>query len=455
MAAVNQALSRWKRSVRRYLFEGPRSPRQDKPWILADFRQKIDDCLSPALGETAARNRAAEIGAAYIALPQEDRKPVLGLLAREYGPEPSAVAGTLEAYHRAVAAGDDIDGAAAALREALKPRRVALLTRFTSLPDGVKFLLDLRVELRTLMGEEDGLDALDRDLLELFRIWFDPGFVDIARVTWSSPASLLEKLMDYEAIHSIVSWEDLKNRLDRDRRCYILCHPRMKDEPLAILHVALTRGIATNIQALLDVDSPQADAREANTAVFYSVTSPQRGLRGVSFGEHIIKEAVQVLREELPRLETFVTLSPIPGFRGWLRKNLQDHDLDGLPFAAASLDDALARVAGGDNPPWLSGLEQCLRRKCLEYLITLDRGAPLNPVTRFHLRNGASIQHIQFMGDTSANGLRSACGMMVNYGYNLDTLETNTAAVYRGKVPISPALLKTARSEKLDTGHLV
>ncbi len=262
--------------------------------------------------------------------------------------------------------------------------------------------------------------------------------------------------MEYEAIHSIVSWDDLKNRLEQDRRCYTLFHPHMPGEPLTILHVALTRGVATNVQELLRMDTSPAQADQADTAVFYSITSPQRGLRGISFGEYLIKRAVRELQSELPDLKTFVTLSPIPGFRLWLEKHLDESDCADLPVGPESLHQALEQVAAGEKPRWLPALEKLMHRKCLEYLISTDeRGRPLNPVTRFHLRNGAFIHRINFMGDCSENGLKSACGMMVNYGYKLKTLETNLASSYEGKLAVSPRILRQAKSEKLDTAHLV
>ncbi len=456
MSSVNKKLLRWTGNVRDYLFTKPAMQRSDRgQWSLAHFRRQIEQCIEAPLGEMEARKQAAAIGTAWVHSDSQRRREVLVLLANEFGPDRTAIEAGIEAWRRADEAGTGIDAAAANLREALKPGRVHLLTRFTSLPDGVKFLVDLREELLTCIGEDPGLRALDDDLRALFLMWFDQGFLDIQRITWHSSASLLEKLMEYESIHSIVSWQDLKNRLDRDRRCYTLFHPRMPNEPLAILHVALTREVVTNVQQLLQVDTPPEEANAANTAVFYSVTSPQQGLKGISFGEYIIKQAVRELQAELPNLETFVTLSPIPGFRLWLEKNLEESDYQNLPVGPESLGPALDKVAKGEKPDWLPALERLMHRKCLEYLTSTDeRGRPLNPVTRFHLRNGAFIQRINFMGDRSDNGLRSACGMMVNYGYNLKTLENNLAHIHEGRLAVSSKLLRQARSDKLETEHL-
>jgi len=451
---MNQKLSRWTREVRKYLFASPVFNREaDRNWALDEFRRQVDTCISAPFGEVDARSRAARIGGAYLARDTAGRLEVLRLLLTDFGVDQAAVDTCLRAFQQAPA--DARELAAVALREALKPRRLALLTRFTSLKDGVKFLVDMRTELLDVLREEPGLKALEQDLAGLFSLWFDPGFLDIQRVTWSSSASLLEKLMAYEANHSIISWQDLKNRLDGDRRCYTLFHPRMPQEPLAILHVALCRGVATNVQALLDVNSPPTDPELADTAVFYSVTSPQRGLLGISFGEFIIKQAVKDLRSELPDLDTFVTLSPVPGFRKWLEQNLDTGDVAALPFSPAALGEAIDIVASGQQPSWRAELEQLLQRKCLLYLTTLANGRPLNSVTRFHLRNGAYIHRVNFMGDRSANGLASSAGMMVNYGYNLKGMERNLVHLHQGKLPVAGGLLKAAKQSGLDSSHLV
>tara|TARA_R110001592_G_scaffold260403_1_gene525000 strand:+ start:113194 stop:114564 length:1371 start_codon:yes stop_codon:yes gene_type:complete len=454
MPTVNQKLSRWRSSVRKYLFTAPGIHRGSKDvWSLEDFRRAVEFCIKAPFGEVDARHRAAELGAAYANCDQDLQRQVLIMLTEEFGNDDRLIDKHIKQYQAA----DDRSRkqAATALREALKPQRLALLTRFTSLADGVRFLVDMRTQILELLRNDDKLAALDADLTELFRLWFDPGFLDVQRVTWASSASLLEKLMEYEANHSIVSWQDLKNRLDGDRRCYTLFHPRMPEEPLAILHVALTRGIASNVQHLLDVNTPYTDPEEADTAVFYSITSPQKGLRGISFGEYLIKQAVKELRKELPDLKTFVTLSPAPGFRPWLEKSFVDGDFDKLPFSASTFGSALASLGAKAQPIWLPELEQLLSRKCLQYLTTMERGRPINSVARFHLRNGAYIHRINLFGDMSANGLNSGAGMMVNYGYSLKHMEENLTTLQSGKLPVATALVKSARQLGLNAEHLV
>jgi len=451
MNAVNKKISRWKKSVR-YLFDPSRTREQQKAWSLDDFRREATNCVEARFGEVDARKRAALFGMAYDSQNKESRKAVLKMLVDEFGVDAARVSKQIEAFQGAE--DQTLDTRSAKLREALKPRRQAILTRFTSLNDGVKFLVDMRAELLDLSREDESFKVLDKELAEIFELWFDPGFLDIQRVTWSSSASLLEKLMEYEANHSIISWQDLKNRLDGDRRCYTLFHPRMREEPLAILHVALNEGIATNVQKLLDVESELTNPQSADTAVFYSVTSPQKGLRGISFGEIIIKQAVRELRSELPDLKMFVTLSPVPGFRKWLGSNLAAEDFAGLPFTMDTLDNAIKIASVDKKQDWVPTLEKLLTGKCLEYLTTVENGRPINPVTRFHLRNGAYIHKLNYMGDTSANGLGSAAGMMVNYGYNLKEMENNLIRLHQGRLTLASHLVRQSKQIGLGTSNL-
>ena len=212
--------------------------------------------------------------------------------------------------------------AKAALRRALEPPRLRLLTQFTTIPDGRKFLVDLRAFLLKVRRDDKLLAALEADLRGLLAAWFDIGFLELQRIDWNSPAALLEKLVGYEAVHEIRSWRDLKNRLDSDRRCYAFFHPRMPGEPLIFVEVALVKGLAGSVQGLLDEKAPLLDPREADTAIFYSISNCQQGLAGISFGNFLIKRVVEELSGEFRNLKTFATLSPIPGFRAWLDEKL-------------------------------------------------------------------------------------------------------------------------------------
>ena len=270
-------------------------------------------------------------------------------------------------------------------------------------------------------------------------------------ISWDSPAALLEKLIAYEAVHEIRSWADLRNRLDRDRRCYGFFHPRMPDEPLIFVEVALVKGLAGSVQALLDENAPVADPKEADAAIFYSISNTQDGLRGISFGSFLIKRVVDALAADLPQLKIFSTLSPIPGFRRWLEGALvADPELlpDTARAAIAERDaafadpEALSKLLAA--PGWeqdkalAAALHEPLERLCARYLTVQPKGRLLDPVARFHLGNGARIERLNWLGDVSAKGLKESAGLMVNYLYRREDIEDNHEAYARdGTVAVS------------------
>jgi len=423
---------------------------------LARLRRMIARCLEARGGEVSARARAAELGEIYLILERAGRRRFLELLATEYDVERELVD---QAIHALQTVADDARRAAeVALRAALVPPRVHLLSQFTSLAQGVKFLVDLRAELREI-ADTPALMALDHDLHELLASWFDVGFLELKRITWQTPAAVLEKLIEYEAVHAIRSWDDLKNRLAADRRCYAYFHPNMPDEPLIFVQVALVRGISDNIQRLLDLHAPLGDPEQADTAIFYSISNCQKGLTGVGFGSFLIKRVVDDLVRDLPLITTFATLSPAPGFRRWLQTALAAEDAPTLFTAsesralAARLPNYAPHAAVGEllaDPNWVddpasSGvLEPILMRLCARYLIDerLD-GQALDRVANFHLSNGARIERLNWRADTSTSGLRRSAGIMVNYRYILDDIEPNHEAYTgRGKVRAAPRVRK-------------
>ncbi|MCB1777160.1 MAG: malonyl-CoA decarboxylase family protein, partial [Candidatus Competibacteraceae bacterium] len=339
--------------------------------------------------------------------------------------------------------------------------------QLNALPEGFLFLVDLREELLSWSRDDLALAALERDLLSLLTSWFDVGFLELRRITWDSPASLLEKMIAYEAVHPITGWGDLKNRLSSDRRCFAFFHPRMANEPLIIVQVALVNGIADNVQTLLDETAPVLDPHVADTAIFYSISNAHDGLSGISFGNFLIKRVVDELAGEFKNLKTFATLSPVPGFQRWLDRQLSepDHDVE-TEFLTAAERKALASAAGtGKEPASLKTLLQApdwsqkpelakalkhpLMRLCARYLVKEKRDSlsVLDPVARFHLANGARVEQINWLGDTSAKGLSQSAGMMVNYLYKLNDIEANHEA-YRGEGKVTTSsvirsLLKT------------
>ncbi|WP_270939190.1 malonyl-CoA decarboxylase domain-containing protein, partial [Falsiroseomonas oryzae] len=286
--------------------------------------EQMRACLDARGGEVSARSRAAGLAQAYLVADQAGRDEFLRALA-SFDSDHEAVRA---AWDKVAAATGVAERAAAKarLRRALEPPRMRLLTQFTAIPDGVKLVVDMRADLLARMQDAPLLQALEGDLKTLLAAWFDVGFLELRRIDWSSPASLLEKLVQYEAVHRIRTWRDLKNRLDSDRRCYAFFHPRMPEEPLIFVEVALVKGMADNVQRLLDEKAPVLDPKACDTAIFYSINNCQRGLDGISFGNFLIKRVVALLSDEFRNLKSFATLSPIPGFRRWLEERLAAAD---------------------------------------------------------------------------------------------------------------------------------
>src|SRR6266851_1915683 len=418
------------------------APRPDLPEDdIARLRQQMLSCLDGRGGEVTARARAAELGRSYLALNAAGRERFLRLLAAEFDTDRDLV----DSHCVALAAAADPAARAAAehaLRAALTPPRVTLLRQFNALPEGVKFLVDRRAELLALANGDPAhhpaLRSLADDLKDLLANWFDIGFLELRRISWDSPAALLEKLMAYEAVHEIRGWTDLKNRLEADRRCFAFFHPRMPDEPLIFVEVALVNGIAGNIHALLDEAAPIGDPQAADAAIFYSISNCQQGLAGISFGNFLIKRVVDSLAAELPRLKTFATLSPCPGFRNWLDELLgagengvlsvaEQRAIDALPngSGASGLRQLLGSPGWHESEPIMRVLRAPLLRLCARFLM-LEKtaaGRARDPVAHFHLSNGARLERLNWAADLSPKGLQQSAGIMINYLYRLSEIE--------------------------------
>ena len=417
------------------------------------LRGQMRDCLLGRGGEVSARARAAGLGRSYLALNAEVRARFLSILAEEFGGDRQRVDAAMAAV---AAAGDPARRLAAehSLRLALESPRTRLLTQFNGLPEGVKFLVDMRAEILGLAKDNPAMQSLEGDLKDLLAGWFDVGFLEMLRITWRSPALVLEKIMAYEAVHAIRSWQDLKNRLDSDRRFFAFFHPRMPDEPLIFVEVALVRGMAGNVNELLDEQAPVGDPGKADTAIFYSINNAQRGLAGISFGNFLIKRVVDQLSQELPRLKTFATLSPIPGFRSWLDALLARDETTALLPAEHRLLSALAGgknggLAGMLKTDWhqdgatAEALKPILTRLCARYLSETREGSgrSIDPVAHFHLTNGARMERLNWLADRSAKGLNQSAGMMINYLYKLSDIETNHEAYSgQGRIVMSTAI---------------
>ena len=424
---------------------------------LKELESQMHACVAQAGGEVSARLQAATLGQTYLGLNAAGKREFLLLMAR-FGPDRrvlgAAARGLLEARDDASRLEYE-----RALREAVRAPRVRILTQFTGLPDGVKFLVDLRADLLEAARDNPELDVLERELSGLLALWFDVGFLELQTITWDSPASLLERLIAYEAVHEIRSWEDLRNRLDSDRRCYAFFHPRMPREPLIFVEVALSKGLAASIQSLLDENQPAADLRKADTAIFYSISSTQPGLRGISFGNFLIKRVVDELKRDFPALRNFATLSPVPGFARWLQSppaaevmlpasvqsKLKRVGME--PASARELWSAVDRRGWNRDSKLVQALEEPMLFACAHYLAEARNGLrPLDAVARFHLDNGARIERLNWLADTSDKGMKQSAGIMVNYVYDPAEIERNHEA-YRlhGKVALSSELRRLLR----------
>jgi len=448
------------RKVRRMLGKSPASSLLS-PKQAAMLRGQLEECASGLGGEVSTRLRAARLAQIYRGLGDEGRTTFLRMIATEFCPDPKAVEAAHAEYQKAIGSESQWT-AESALRAALRSRRLRILTQFNALSRGVKFLVDLRADLLRLMKDDPSLRSLDRELEAQLTTWFDVGFLELQRISWRSPALLLEKLIKYEAVHEIRSWNDLKNRLDSDRRCYAFFHPCMPMEPLIFVEVALVTELAGNVQMLLDEKAPLADSKRAKTAIFYSISNTQAGLRGVSFGNFLLKRVVDDLKRNDPNLVTFATLSPLPALRSWAEKTPGIWEQAFTPamvervarhahgFKVANPND-IANVLGDNtwvaHPALAHALEPGLTRLAARYLLQAKSGSKAyDPVARFHLGNGARVERINPLANTSPQGMRQSYGMMVNYLYEPDAIEINVEAfTLQGVVAASTAVRRAGR----------
>ena len=395
----------------------------------SDDIREICRTLLRTRGEASVVTLARAALDAFAGLEESGRREFFRFLAHELGPEPAALDRAVDDYRAAPG-----PGTATALSRAADPPRRELLALLNTSPNGMSDLLAMREALLDALPEHPDLEPLDADFLYLLRAWFNRGFLDIRRIDWRTPAFVLEKIIEYEAVHQIVDWDDLQRRLETDRRCFGFFHPSLPDEPLIFVEVALCKGLASSVQDLIfgEVD-PDV---EADTAVFYSISNCQRGLVGISFGNFLIKQVVHELAVEMPGLRTFATLSPIPGFRKWLaRVAAQGRFAD-----EGNLGDLESRSWPADD------VAPRLLRLCARYLLHEKRGRqPLDPVARFHLRNGARLERLNWMADPSKSGLAQSGGMMVNYVYDeAEVVANHEAYVNEGRIAHSGAVAALA-----------
>ena len=421
-----------------------RAPREEPPENGISRAARHVATLSKMLlserGESSGERIAAEVLSAWQSLDEAGRDVFFDLLIREFSPDPGQVGGAADAYRQSASPAN-----LAHLLRVVEPPRQELFRRLNFAPNGMHTLVAMRERLLSLLDRHPEWAPIENDLDHLLNSWFNRGFLQLRRIDWRTPAIVLEKLIEYEAVHEIQGWEDLRRRLEADRRCYAFFHSAMREEPIIFVEVALTRGMSAQVQPLLNLNAPVLDPRRANCANFYSITNCQGGLRGVPLGSFLIKKVAEDLGHELPHIRTFATISPVSGFREWLQEALAKYP---------ALKPLLPKVFEAD---WLGDKEagEAVQRDlvalCAYYLLHVRQGKkPADPVARFHLRNGARLERINWLADTSPAGLERSFGLMVNYVYRLREVERNHELYMKEyKIPASREVESLAKQAPL------
>lgn len=394
----------------------------------------IEECeqLLTGRGEASGVALARDILSQYAALTIGPRIAFFEALASRFGPDQVRLKAAIAAWQ-----GDANEDTTAEIHLAAEPRRQELFRRLNLAPGGTAALVRMREQLIDALDHRDDLAAVDSDFVHLFSSWFNRGFLVLRRIDWSTPANILEKIIKHEAVHKIRSWDDLRRRIDPpDRRCYAFFHPALVDEPLIFVEVALVREIADSIAPILAAQRESMAPDRATTAVFYSISNCQRGLAGVTFGHFLIKQVVEEISRDNPRLSTFVTLSPAPNFAGWLRRERANEKSIVIDAADRAALDNLDVEGWWQVPDLREPVQDPLMRAAAFYFLHARnaRGTPVDAVARFHLGNGARLEQINFLGDASEKGIGQAHGVMVNYLYDLEYIERNHEAYAQSRV---------------------
>jgi malonyl-CoA decarboxylase len=391
----------------------PRTPAEALGRTAEALLANTSETASIALAELAVRR--------YRDLKPAERTEFLTFLLRALGPSRAAVDRAIDDYRV-----EQSEVSLTRLFQAVEPARQALFRAINMAPGGTETVMSMRSDVLAILGEHPELAPVEADLFHVLSSWFNRGFIVLERIDWRSPGAVLERLIEYEAVHEIMGWDDLRRRLEADRRCFGFFHPAVADEPLIFIEVALTQGLASSIQQLLVPRRPDDEEQSADTATFYSITNCQAGLRGIQLGNFLISQVARKLAAELPQLTTFATLSPVPGFARWLDGMRR---ADAFPAADREVLAALDDPTWPENPVSAQALEPILLRACAHYLVNVKHGMqPADPVARFHLRNGARFDRINWLGDTSFSGLRQSYGLMVNYVYDEAQIDQNHEA---------------------------
>ena len=406
-----------------------------------DLVRQTTKRLMGAQGESNAQSMAVKLIDHYEKLSPALRVEFFDFLAQEYNPDPQQVKAVAEAYHANPSADNLVR-----LFHVVEPDRQELLRRINRAPNGTQAIIGMRQSLLAQLGAHPTWAAIDADMHHLLSSWFNPGFLELHEITWNSPAQLLEKIIQHESVHAIDGWDDLRRRLQPDRRCYAFFHRQLPDEPLIFVEVALVPSISTDVGVLINKKSEVGSPKTFKTAIFYSISNCQPGLKGVSLGNFLIKRVAQQLIEDIPTLKTFCTLSPIPGFTQWMDQGAELTTFDASASQLKRFDAAISTLGLGDRK-WSERLKdgwhpsscspeqrQALMRLCATYLMHYTRERRGDSVAKFHLSNGATLFQINWAADLSKKGLQQSAGLMVNYLYELDKVEAQHEAFSKGQV---------------------
>ena len=397
---------------------------------------ELCDHLLSGRGEASGVALAREILSRYAELTTGPRIAFFEALAQRFGPDKARMETAIAAWRDTAN-----DETAAEVHAASEPRRQELFRRLNLAPGGTVALVRMREQLLDVLARRDAdLGAVDDDFVHLFSSWFNRGFLVLRRIDWSTPAIVLEKIIRYEAVHAIHDWDDLRRRIDPpDRRCFAFFHPALVDDPLIFVEVAITRDIPGAIAPILSSEREVTEIDKARTAVFYSISNCQRGLAGVSFGNFLIKQVVEEISREMPKLSTFVTLSPVVGFADWLKRERAQEASVALTESDKQAFAALDEAGWWTNAETAERLRDPLMRAAAWYYMRArtSRGLPLDAVARFHLGNGARLERIDWLADTSEKAIAQGCGLMVNYLYDLDDIEKNHETYAEGRTVVA------------------
>lgn len=397
--------------------------------------------LVSAHGEASGTALASRILDGYLSLDDDARFDVLLRLDAEFAPDSDALSAAARSY-----ADTPDDETYRALAQAIEAPRQELFRRLNMAPGGTAAIVGMRQLILSRLRDHPEIKLFEQDLKHLLSSWFNRGFLQFEQIDWRTPAVILEKLIAYEAVHAIQGWDDLRRRLADDRRCFGFFHPALPDEPLIFVEVALTRGLAGEIHTLIETGPEDQTDTKPDTAIFYSISNCQTGLAGISFGNFLIKQVADAVQKEFPNITQFATLSPIPGFRKWLDDVLVRDTPSGL---SEDDIDLLNRSDWRENELIRQPLKPALMNLCARYLVEEKRNKrPLDPVARFHLGNGASVERLNWAADLSEKGIEQSAGMMVNYLYDSDQIISNHEAYVRdGVVAASSAVAKLAKGK--------